>query len=127
MPVNKHVPIIASYKEPWSLGGAFEHFYRFSLDLAKTGASAAIARTATAPLERAKVSCGTSLASQLTSLRFMIGQLPISSSLKRSRAHGMQILMQVSPMTSRPEANKYRSAWDALKRIPQREGWMVSY
>ena len=38
----------------------------------------------------------------------------------------MQILMQVSPMASRPDADKYRSAWDALKRIPQREGWMVS-
>ena len=38
----------------------------------------------------------------------------------------MQILMQVSPMASRPDVDKYRSAWDALKRIPQREGWMVS-
>ncbi len=37
----------------------------------------------------------------------------------------MQILMQVGPMASRPDADKYRSAWDALKRIPQREGWMV--
>ncbi len=38
----------------------------------------------------------------------------------------MQILMQVGPMASRPDADKYRSAWDALKRIPQREGWLVS-
>ena len=55
MPVSQRSPIIASYKEPWSLGVVFEHFYRFSLDLASTGASAALARTATAPLERAKV------------------------------------------------------------------------
>ena len=56
MPVNHRLPLIASYKEPWNLGAFFEHFYRFSLDLASTGASAALARTATAPLERAKVS-----------------------------------------------------------------------
>ena len=39
----------------------------------------------------------------------------------------MQILMQVGLMASRPDADKYRSAWDALKRIPQREGWLVSH
>ena len=55
MPVSQHSPLIASYKEPWNLGAVFEHFYRFSLDLASTGGSAALARTATAPLERAKV------------------------------------------------------------------------
>ncbi|CAK0738628.1 hypothetical protein CVIRNUC_001070 [Coccomyxa viridis] len=81
---------IASYKEPWT-ASAFEHFYRFSLDLASTGASAAMAKTAIAPLERAK------------------------------------ILMQVSPMNNQPNAGKYSSAWDALKRIPQREGWMALY
>lgn len=47
-------PFIASYKEPWT-ASFFEHFYRFSLDLASTGASAAIAKTSIAPLERAKV------------------------------------------------------------------------
>ena len=47
--------LIASYKEPWT-ASAFEHFYRFSLDLASTGASAAMAKTAIAPLERAKAS-----------------------------------------------------------------------
>ena len=51
---------VASYKEPWT-ASAFEHFYRFSLDLASTGASAAIAKTAIAPLERAKASPWTSL------------------------------------------------------------------
>ena len=54
---------IASYKEPWT-ASAFEHFYRFSLDLASTGASAAIAKTAIAPLERAKASPWTSSRSQ---------------------------------------------------------------
>ena len=61
MPIRQPFPIIASYKEPWSLGVVFEHFYRFSLDLASTGASAALARTATAPLDRAKVGCATTV------------------------------------------------------------------
>ena len=54
---------IASYKEPWT-ASAFEHFYRFSLDLASTGASAAIAKTAIAPMERAKASPWTSSRSE---------------------------------------------------------------
>ena len=45
---------------------------------------------------------------------------------KESTGYAVQILMQVSPMNSQPNAGKYSSAWDALKRIPQREGWMVS-
>ncbi len=53
---SQQIPFIASYKEgfPWT-ASLFEHFYRFSLDLASTGASAAIAKTAIAPLDRAKV------------------------------------------------------------------------
>ena len=53
---SQQFPFIASYKEgfPWT-ASLFEHFYRFSLDLASTGASAAIAKTAIAPLDRAKV------------------------------------------------------------------------
>lgn len=45
---------------------------------------------------------------------------------KQSTGYVVQILMQVSPMNNQPNAGKYSSAWDALKRIPQREGWMVS-
>ena len=53
---SQQLPFIASYKEgfPWT-ASLFEHFYRFSLDLTSTGASAAIAKTAIAPLDRAKV------------------------------------------------------------------------
>lgn len=54
MSTRQQCLLIPSYKEPWT-ASLFEHFYRFSLDLASTGASAAIAKTAIAPLERAKV------------------------------------------------------------------------
>ena len=117
---------IASYKEPWT-ASAFEHFYRFSLDLASTGASAAIAKTAIAPLERAKASprisphCEGCLSLWLASCRNFATLMA-----KESTGYVVQILMQVSPMNSQPNAGKYSSAWDALKRIPQREGWMVS-
>ena len=37
----------------------------------------------------------------------------------------VQILMQVQAMSTTPEPEKYRGAVDALRRIPQREGWIV--
>ena len=36
-----------------------------------------------------------------------------------------QILMQVQAMSATPEPERYRGALDALRRIPQREGWIV--
>ena len=54
MSTRQQCLLIPSYKEPWT-ASLFENFYRFSLDLASTGASAAIAKTSIAPLERAKV------------------------------------------------------------------------
>ena len=36
-----------------------------------------------------------------------------------------QILMQVQAMSCTPEPDKYKGVLDALRRIPQREGWIV--
>jgi hypothetical protein len=35
---------------------------------------------------------------------------------------GVQILLQVQQMSSLPQTQQYRGLWDALRRIPSREG-----
>lgn len=34
----------------------------------------------------------------------------------------LQILLQVQQMSKLPTSDRYKGVWDALKRIPQREG-----
>lgn len=37
-------------------------------------------------------------------------------------AHVLQILLQVQQMSSLPQQERYKGLWDALRKIPQREG-----
>ena len=104
------------YKEPWT-ATVWDQLNQFSLQLAVVGGSGALAKTAMAPLERVKV--------RTSVLCLGHCQEPGTSNSPLTCGCGGQILMQVQAMSSTPPQDKYKGVLDALRRIPQREGWIV--
>jgi hypothetical protein len=131
------------FKEPWTVL-ALDNIQGFLIQLACAGGSGAIAKTAVAPLERVKV--------RLQRVCFGQGQpvcMPHRSSRRRRNSRrgqqhlgtastlhastnsrhnascapaALQILLQVQQMSSIPKNQQYRGLFDALRKIPHREG-----